>query len=44
MGDPYHTAFLEGKRSVVVDLLRYLNMSVAEFQDLEKLNDRTDDE
>jgi hypothetical protein len=42
--DPYHTSFREGKRAVIVDLLRYLNVSVAEFQKLERLNDRTDDE
>ena len=43
-GDPHHTAFREGKRSVVTDLLRYLNISIAELQRLEKLNERTSDE
>lgn len=43
-GDPHHTAFREGKRSVVTDLLRYLNISIAELQQLEKLNERTSDE
>lgn len=43
-GDPQHTAFRDGKRSVVVDLLRYLNVNISELQQLEKVNERTSDD
>ena len=35
-GDPYHTHFNDGRRSVVADLLSYLNISIAVLERMER--------
>ncbi len=35
-GDPYYTHFNDGRRSVVADLLVYLNVSVADLERMER--------
>ena len=35
-GDPYHTHYNDGRRSVVTDLMSFLSVSVAELEQLER--------
>ena len=35
-GDPYHTHTNEGRRSVVVDIINYLSVSIGELEQLER--------